>query len=83
MVFELNKVVWADLIKINIEGGEYDILLRMIESGLISKIKRLQIQFHELEKDSFNKMNKIREGLLLTHRPINQYEFVWEDWILI
>jgi len=35
-----------DLMKINIEGGEYDLLLFLINENLISKIKNIQVQFH-------------------------------------
>lgn len=34
------------LAKINIEGGEYDLLPALINSGLIANIETLQIQFH-------------------------------------
>lgn len=34
------------LMKINIEGGEYELLERMIELGIINKVKDIQIQFH-------------------------------------
>ena len=35
-----------DLIKLNIEGGEYAVLKKLIDSGLISKFKYIQVQFH-------------------------------------
>jgi hypothetical protein len=67
--------------KINIEGGEYELLPRMIESGIIDKIKLLQIQFHEISEDSLSQMNKIREKLKSTHNQVFAYPFVWECWI--
>ena len=36
-----------DLLKLNIEGSEYDLLEKLLKSGLISTIDKLQIQFHE------------------------------------
>lgn len=43
--------VWSslgpvDLMKINIEGAEYDLLERMIEAGLHGAVRFFQIQFH-------------------------------------
>src|SRR5262249_41477745 len=36
----------VDLMKINIEGGEYELLEHLVESGLVSRITNLLIQFH-------------------------------------
>ena len=73
----------VDLMKINIEGGEYELLTRLIETGLIKQIKQLQIQFHNLEADSEFKMNTICENLALSHKPTFQYKFVWENWVRV
>ena len=78
---EINQINKIDLMKINIEGGEYELLPRMIESGIIDKIKLLQIQFHEISEDSLSQMNKIREKLKSTHNQVFAYPFVWECWI--
>ncbi len=68
------------LIKINIEGGEYELLPALIESGLISRIECLQIQFHDISPGAASEMIKIRSMLAKTHSPIYQYDFVWDDW---
>lgn len=75
--FKLKKI---DLIKINIEGGEFDLLPAIINSGLINKIEFIQIQFHNFIKDSNNKRDEIRESLKKTHEEIWCYDFVWESW---
>lgn len=36
-----------DLMKINIEGGEYELLDHLIESGLVKNIADIQVQFHD------------------------------------
>ena len=69
-----------DLVKINIEGGEYELLPRLIESNLIESITDLQIQFHNLDSSSKPKMNDIQEALKKTHELTYEYEFVWENW---
>ena len=38
------------LMKVNIEGGEYELMPRLFESGLVKRIKHIQIQFHNVEK---------------------------------
>jgi FkbM family methyltransferase len=71
-----------DLMKINIEGGEYDLLDRLIETGIINKISFLHIQFHDFVPNSYERMNHIKSGLNLTHDNLLEYKFVWENWRL-
>jgi len=68
--------------KINIEGGEYEIIPYLIVSGHIKNIKQLQIQFHNFIPDSLNRMKSIQNDLSLTHIQTFSYEFVWENWVL-
>ncbi|MFA6282824.1 MAG: FkbM family methyltransferase [Desulfurivibrionaceae bacterium] len=75
-----NNVKRIDLIKINIEGGEYDLLDHLIESGTITMINNLQIQFHNLFPEAEQRMRAIQANLSRTHRITWQYEFVWENW---
>ena len=70
----------VDLVKINIEGGEYDLLPSMIESGLINQVRFLQIQFHNFVEGAVENRQRIRKLLEKTHRQMWNYEFVWESW---
>ena len=70
-----------DLIKINIEGGEYELLDRLIETGLMEIIKNIQVQFHNVSENSSSDMKRIQRKLIATHKPTYQYEFVWENWV--
>lgn len=80
--FEENKTPFVSLMKINIEGGEYDLLEHMISSNLISNIQNIQIQFHDFFPDAKNRMRQIQTHLARTHKLTYQYEFVWENWLL-
>lgn len=71
-----------DLIKINIEGGEFDLLPAMIDSGFIKRVGFLQVQFHNFVDGAKQSRSKIRESLSRTHREMWNYEFVWESWEL-
>jgi FkbM family methyltransferase len=75
-----NNFDFIDLMKINIEGGEYDLLDNLIESGTIKKIKNIQVQFHDFVPDAENRMKLIQVKLNKTHHLTYQYEFVWENW---
>lgn len=78
-----NNITHIDLIKINIEGGEYELLESLIENECITYFKNIQVQFHDFLFDNAKeRMNKIQESLSKTHELTYQYEFVWENWKL-
>lgn len=70
----------VDLLKINIEGGEYDVLPRLLQTGLIKNIRYLQIQFHDFIPDAVQMRESIRTQLSLSHTEQWNYPFVWESW---
>ena len=74
----INKI---DLMKINIEGAEYKLLDRIIDTGLINNINHLQIQFHkkDIENPEY-KREKAISKLSETHNNIWSYYYVWERW---
>lgn len=78
--FTAHNVHSIDLIKINIEGEEYNLLENLIESGFIKNIENIQVQFHDFVPRATERMEEIKEKLLQTHTPTYQYEFVWENW---
>lgn len=77
-----HNIIFVDLIKINIEGGEYDLLEFLIKTGTITKFRNIQVQFHDFIPDAYIRMKKIQNELQKTHTLTYKYEFVWENWIL-
>ena len=77
-----NEIIEIDLLKLNIEGGEFFVIPALIESGLVKKIKNIQVQFHSFVPNSKIKREKIREQLSETHILSYNYYFVWENWVL-
>jgi FkbM family methyltransferase len=69
-----------DLLKVNIEGGEYELLERLLSAGRASRIRHLQIQFHPRVPDAEPRRRAIQEGLSETHRQIWDYPWIWESW---
>ena len=77
-----NNIKKIDLLKLNIEGGEYEVLDDLINSGLLNIITNLQVQFHNFFPNAKKKMLGIHKELLKTHHLVYQYEFVMESWQL-
>lgn len=71
-----------DLMKVNIEGGEFDLLIHLLDEGLIHKIIDLQVQFHRDIPNAEALRTLIRERLSKTHKLTYDYSFVWENWHL-
>jgi FkbM family methyltransferase len=69
-----------DLLKVNIEGGEYDLLDRLIASGWIERVGGVSVQFHEWHPHAYRRRRAIRRALRATHDEVWCYPWVWELW---
>lgn len=81
-----HKIEKIDLMKINIEGGEYDLLDHLLNAGYVENITDIQVQFHDCPElpNSFERMHNIQRELAKTHILTYQYyPFVWENWHLV
>jgi FkbM family methyltransferase len=72
----------VDLLKMNIEGGEYAVLEDLIEKGLIARFENLQLQFHTFAPNALARRKKLQKLLSKTHEMTFNYYFVWENWRL-
>lgn len=81
-ILDKYKIKVVDLLKLNIEGGEYDLLEYLIETDMIKKFKNIQVQFHRSVNAFEARANRIQQALRGTHKLTYQYPFVWENWSL-
>ncbi len=81
-VFKNIEEKHVDLMKLNIEGAEFDLLDRLIANNLHKKVTDIQIQFHKIDDKSEERRENIREKLSKTHDCTWNYPFVWENWKL-
>jgi FkbM family methyltransferase len=72
----------VSLLEVNIEGGEYEVLERILYSRCIDKIEILQIQFHKFDLRDELRRAEIRNQLALTHVNIFDFPWIWERWVL-
>jgi FkbM family methyltransferase len=70
----------ADLISLNVEGSEYRILPRLIQTKMLSLYKNVQIQFHYTVPGAYELRERIRTELSKTHEEQYCFPFVWESW---
>jgi hypothetical protein len=78
---ELNFDV-IDLLKINVEGSEYEILENIFENNYTTKIKNFQIQFHPEPPGAEEAYERLTKVLSKTHNLDWHYQWVWENWSL-
>jgi FkbM family methyltransferase len=77
-LMELNPL--PKVVEMNIEGGEYSCLERLIETNKITKIQTLLVQFHRYGTENEVKKAKIRLNLEKTHVCVFEFPWVWERW---
>jgi FkbM family methyltransferase len=77
---DMEGIEHIDLMKINIEGGEYDLVDHLIHTALVKQIANIQVQFHDHVPNAEKRMQKIQQALQKTHYVTYQYPFVWENW---
>lgn len=69
-----------DLVKINIEGGEYELLDRLHDAGWLGRMGTVIVQFHEFAPDAYRARRRNRRWLAETHRCTWSYTWVYERW---
>ncbi len=82
VIKELN-IDSIDLIKINIEGEEYNLLESLVsDNEIICKVKNIQVQYHTFIPGAEKRREGINELLKNTHECTWCYDWVWENWKL-
>lgn len=75
-----NDIENIKVIKINIEGAEYDLLDHCLDTGIVSRFENIQVQFHTFIDDCVERRDSIRKRLSETHELTWDYPFIWENW---
>lgn len=76
------KIEQIDLLKLNVEGAEYEILDNLISNNLLGKVKTLLIQFHLNQSVDYLKYKILKNKILKTHNCEFESIFVWEKFTL-
>ena len=70
-----------DLLKLNVEGSEFDILDRLEETAWLPRIRILLIQFHEWHPAATRRRRAARRALRRSHTETWTYPWIWETWV--
>lgn len=73
-------IAHPDLVAMNIEGGEYELLLALAHQGILADCERVFIQFHVVDASSPARREACHAVLVASHRCDWDYPFVWESW---
>ena len=68
------------VMKCNIEGGEFDLFERLIESDRLGAIDVVLVQFHEWHPGAHRRRRAIRRELARRHEELWDYPWVFECW---
>jgi FkbM family methyltransferase len=80
LTFEDLRLDDIHLLKLNIEGSEYDVLERLIASHWMPRIGVLLVQFHEWIPKAHSRRRAIQRELSKTHTKLWDYPWIWEAW---
>ena len=69
-----------DLVKVNIEGGEYELFDRFHDTGWLGRTGTVFVQFHEFAPDAYRARRRVRRALEHTHRCTWSHTWVFERW---
>lgn len=70
----------VELLKLNIEGAEYDLLERLLEARRVTTFDFILVQFHDELPDAATRAATISRRLEETHELMWRFPFVWESW---
>jgi FkbM family methyltransferase len=67
-------------LKLNIEGGEYEVLERLAGRGALARCRSVLVQFHAQPNGWDERLRRARIELAKAHRCAWQFPMVWELW---
>lgn len=72
----------VDLLKLNIEGMEFEVLEALLDRGLTHRFNNIQVQFHNNLPRAEQRRDYIKNLMLLNHRITWDADWVWTNFEL-
>jgi FkbM family methyltransferase len=84
--FDINRLLESQneiaVLKMNVEGHEYDLLAHIISANLHLRVRNWQIQFHQIEGKPYKQWyDLIVAELDKSHHRSFTYPMCWEGWM--
>jgi FkbM family methyltransferase len=76
-----DSVTEIELMKMNIEGMEYECLQQLIHTDSLIKAKHLLIQFHNFDVGAHQRREVVRKQIERDFVNIFTFDWIWELWI--
>ncbi len=70
------------LLKINIEGGEFDLLEDMVRDDLMKNFDNIQVQWHAVVPNAIERYKDLQGELSKTHHLTFDAGWIWQNWRL-
>jgi FkbM family methyltransferase len=68
------------LLKLNIEGAEFDVLESLLDHGAVWRYENIQVQWHDVAPNAEARRDKIIERLSVSHELTFDHGWVWQSW---
>lgn len=81
-LFRLLGLSFVDLLKLNIEGSEFDFLENIIDKKYQALFGNIQVQFHQVVPNYEQRYQAIRDQLLKTHVLTFDFPWCWQNFKL-
>lgn len=79
---DLLEVKEVDLLKLNIESGEFELLEHVLERNTATRYRNIQVQPHGGVPDAEKRWSAIQAGLLKTHHLTFDAPWCWQNYEL-
>ncbi|OLE10686.1 MAG: hypothetical protein AUG89_11525 [Acidobacteria bacterium 13_1_20CM_4_56_7] len=80
LLTNVNSTRSVSVLKLNIEGMEFEVIERLIDTGLIECIQNLQVQFHDCAINAKARFDHIQAALADTHYLTFDAGWIWQNW---
>jgi FkbM family methyltransferase len=69
-----------ELLKLNIEGMEYECLEKLVEENSLINVNFILVQFHDFFADSSQRRDALRQQFQKNFTCIYSFDWMWELW---
>lgn len=73
-------LIGVDVMKLNIEGGEFETIEALMDGKMINNVRNIQVQWHSVVPDYQARYDALQAKLAQTHHLTFDHGWVWQNW---